>query len=136
MLLNIYNAIKDSDDIKVVQEGLKQILLDIEYIQNQLEEKKKDCEAKDDEVLKKLFGQMNEYRNFRDITLLIKDFETIIDKNMTIKEFYEQSVQHLQKPDYGKVIKDDEYIKIYNSVKDQNFTQDEERKRKFIKMLI
>lgn len=131
--LNIYNAIKDSDDIKVVQEGLKQILLDIEYIQNQLEEKKKDCEAKDDEVLKELFGQMNEYRNFRDITLLIQYFETMIDKNMTIKEFYEQSVQHLQKPDYGKVIKDDEYTKIYNSVKDQNFTQDEKEKAKIYK---
>lgn len=131
--LNIYNAIKDSDDIKVVQEGLKQILLDIEYIQNQLEEKKKDCEAKDDEVLKELFGQMNEYRNFRDITLLIQYFETMIDKNMTIKEFYEQSIQHLQKPDYGKVIKDDEYTKIYNSVKDQNFTQDEKEKAKIYK---
>lgn len=131
--LNIYNAIKDSDDIKVVQEGLKQILLDIEYIQNQLEEKKKDCEAKDDEVLKELFGQMNEYRNFRDITLLIQYFETMIDKNMTIKEFYEQNVQHLQKPDYGKVIKDDEYTKIYNSVKDQNFTQDEKEKAKIYK---
>ncbi len=136
--LNIYNAIKDSDDIKVVQEGLKQILTDIKDIQKQLDEKiksdeAKDGEAKDDEVLKELFGQINERRNFRDITLLIKDFETIIDKNMTIKKFYEQSVQHLQKPDYGKVIKDDEYTKIYNSVKDQNFTQDEKEKAKIYK---
>ena len=136
-VLKTYNKIKDSDDIEVVQKGLKQILLDIEYIQNQLEEKKKDYEAKDKDNLEEFFEKTNEELNIQEaeskVALLIKDFETIIDKNMTIKEFYKQKVQRLQKPDYGKVIKDDEYTKIYNSVKDQIFTQDEEEKAKIYK---
>lgn len=135
--LSIYNTIKDSDDTVVVQKGLKQILLDIEYIQNQLEEKKKDCEAKDKDNIDDFVEKMEEELKIKEaeskVALLIQYFETMIDKNMTIKKFCEQSVQHLQKPDYGKVIKDDEYIKIYNSVKDQNFTQDEEEKAKIYK---
>ena len=136
-VLKTYNKIKDSDNIEDVQEGLKQILLDIEYIQNQLEEKKKDCEAKDKDNIDDFVEKMEEELKIKEaeskVALLIQYFETMIDKNMTIKKFCEQNVQHLLKPDYGKAIKDGEYTKIYNSVKDQNFTQDEKEKAKIYK---
>lgn len=147
-VLKTYNKIKDSDNIEDVQKGLKQILSDIKDfqkqleekikdIEKQLEEKKKDDKAKDEDNFEEFFEKTNEKLNIQEaewkVELLIKAFETIIDKNITIKKLYEQSVQHLQKQDYGKVINVDKYEKIYNSVKDQNFTQDEKEKAEIYK---
>lgn len=136
-VLKTYNKIKDSDNIEDVQKGLKQILSDIKDFQKQLEEKKKDDKAKDEDNFEEFFEKTNEKLNIQEaewkVEFLIKAFETIIDKNITIKEFYEQCVQHLQKQDYGKVINVDKYKKIYDSVKDQNFTQDEKNKAEIYK---
>lgn len=147
-VLKAYNKIKDSDNIEDVQKGLKQILSDIKDfqkqleekikdIEKQLEEKKKDDKAKDEDNFEEFFEKTNEKLNIQEaewnLALLIKAFETIIDKNITIKKFYEQSVQHLHKPDYREVIKVDKYKKIYDSVKDQNFTQDEKEKAEIYK---
>ena len=136
-VLKTYNKIKDSDNIEDVQKGLKQILSDIKDFQKQLEEKIKDDKAKDEDNFEEFFEKTNEKLNIQEaewkVEFLIKAFETIIDKNITIKEFYEQCVQHLQKQDYGKVINVDKYEKIYDSVKDQNFTQDEKNKAEIYK---
>ena len=136
-VLKTYNKIKDSDNIEDVQKGLKQILSDIKDFQKQLEEKIKDYKVKDEDNLEELDKKINKKLNIQKaewkVEFLIKTFEAIIDKNITIKEFYEQSVQHLQKQDYGKVINVDKYEKIYDSVKDQNFTQDEKEKAEIYK---
>lgn len=124
-VLKTYNKIKDSDNIEDVQKGLKQILSNIKDIQKQLEEKIKDYKVKDEDNLEEAEWT---------IELLIKTFEAIIDKNITIKKLYEQSVQYLyNKADYKEVIKVDKYKKIYDSVKEQIVTQDEKSKAEIYK---
>ena len=142
-VLKTYNKIKDSDNIEDVQKGLKQILSDIKDfqkqleekikdIQKQLEEKIKDYKVKYEDNLEELDKKINKKLNIQKaewkVEFLIKTFEAIIDKNITIKKFYEQSVQYLYKADYKEVIKVDKYKKIYDSVKEQIVTQDEKEK--------